>query len=335
MGIDPATNEQLYDLHPRRAPTCSLRAAVNLVREANLVPGAVIGRKQLGLAKCACIKARKATQCDCEQCTQITLSRSRLHLARPGWHKAFASANGGKGCACPLHDYSPQAEAAAATEAVAVAAAREAAARRADADILARDAPSSEAAATAAAEAAAAILKASEATDAAASAVAQLHTAEQRVKRYARMTESEEALMAALLPCGKNEYPEHTVTGEKTFKCYTRACCENNCPKRGNLFERRTGSACGYELIFEGHVCPVDNSDAEFIWQRWEKVCLSPHACFTRARWLATHLSPPLHCIGGRCFAARMRTVRLMMARRRSRATRWSSCRIEVHVLSS
>ena len=78
--------------------------------------------------------------------------------------------------------------------------------------------------------------------------------------------------MAALLPCGKRAYPEQTVGGEKVFKCYDRACCEDNCPNKGNLFERRKGSACGYTLVFEGFSCPVDNSDDEFVWQRWEKM---------------------------------------------------------------
>ena len=48
--------------------------------------------------------------------------------------------------------------------------------------------------------------------------------------------------MAALLPCGKRAYPEETVGDEKTFKIYDRACCEDNCPNKGNLFERRKGN---------------------------------------------------------------------------------------------
>ena len=232
-----------------------------------------MGRRQIGDAKCACIKERKATQCDCEQCTQITLSLGRLNLARPGWHTAFAATNGGKGCTCPLHDYSPQAEAAATAEKAAAVAADEAVARQADAAVWARQAAHSTAAATAAAEAAAAESKAAEAKAAFDSASAKLAVAKQRVERYASMTSSEEALMVALLPCGKKEYTEQTVTGDKTFKCYQRACCEDNCPNRGNLFQQRKGSACGYALVFEGNTCPIDNSDAEFIWQRWEKVC--------------------------------------------------------------
>ena len=111
-----------------------------------------------------------------------------------------------------------------------------------------------------------------EAREAAAEAAAKLVVAKLRVERYANMTSSEEALMAALLPCGKGEFPEQTVTGEKPFKTYLRACCEDNCAKKGNLFERRRGAACGYALVFEGYVCPIDNSDAEFIYQRWEKM---------------------------------------------------------------
>jgi hypothetical protein len=148
----------------------------------------------------------------------------------------------------------------------------EAAARQAGVDVWAHHAPDSKAAATAAAEAAVAESKASKAKAAAGSAAAELAVAKQRVQRYASMTASEDALMVALLPCGKKEYPKQTVTGENTFKCYGRLCCEDNCPNRGNLFEHRKGSACGYALVFEGYVCPIDNSDAEFIWQRWEKM---------------------------------------------------------------
>ena len=133
---------------------------------ASSTKGAVVGCKQLGDAKCvrpegferpalltggrcsaplelrsegwvfeslrrqACIKERKASECDCEQCTQITLSLDRLHLARPGWHSAFAGTNGGKGCSCPLHDYAPQAAAATAADATAATATSEAAARQ-------------------------------------------------------------------------------------------------------------------------------------------------------------------------------------------------------------
>ena len=150
----------LYDLHPRRAATCTLRAAAGIfrasefggrVRETSAASSssgkaAVVGRKQLALAKCACVQERKASQCDCEQCTQITLSLSRLHRARPGWHSAFAVANGGKGCTCPLHDYSPQAAAAEAAAAAAVTATSEAAARQADAAVWERHTPESTAA---------------------------------------------------------------------------------------------------------------------------------------------------------------------------------------------
>ena len=276
----------LYDLHPRRAATCTLRAAVSIfrasefggrVRETSAASSsagkaAVVGRKQLALAKCACVQERKASQCDCEQCTQITLSLSRVHRARPGWHSAFAAANGGKGCTCPLHDFSPQARAAEAAEVAAVKATSEAAACQADVAIWERHAPESIAARQAAAAAAAASEAVTQAKAKATEAAAKLAAAKLRVQRYASMTQSEEALMAALLPCGKRTFPEQSVGGERPFQIYARACCEDNCPNKGNLFERRKGSACGYALVFEGFTCPIDNSDDEFIWQRWEKM---------------------------------------------------------------
>ena len=231
-----------------------------------------MGRRQLAEARCACVKERKASQCDCEQCTQVTLSLGRFNKSRPGWHAAYAATNGGKGCTCPLHDCSTEAAAAEAAEAVAEQATSEAAARGADAEVWEAHAPSSQAAARAAAISAEAEAAAAAAVATAKAAAEKLAAAKLRIQRYAAMSKSEEALMAALLPCGRREFEEHTVTGERPFKCYVRACCEGNCPNRGNLFERRKGAACGYELVFEGYVCPVDNSDDEFIWHRWEKM---------------------------------------------------------------
>ena len=285
LGVDPKTGEQLYDLHPRRATTCGLREALKIfqnseyagevtaaTKTANRPAGAVVGRRQLGQARCACVKERKASQCDCELCTQVTLSLGRFNLARAGWHTAFASSNGGKGCSCPLHDFSSEQAAAQTAEEEAAAAATEAAASRAEANVWAGHTADSTIALEAATAATVAEGRAAAAKAEASAAAAKLAAAKQRVARYAAMSTSEEALMAALLPCGKKEYTEHTVTGEKPFKIYARACVEDNCPNKGNLFERRKGSACGYVLVFEGHVCPIDNSDAEFIWQWWQKM---------------------------------------------------------------
>lgn len=286
LGRDPETKEMLYDLHPRRAATCTLRAAVDIFRASEFGgricqtsaassktgTAAVVGRRQLALAKCPCVKERKASQCDCEKCTQITLSLARFHRARTGWHSAFATANGGKACSCALHDFSSQAAASAVAETAALKAASEVSGRQADAAVWERLAPELAPASAAAAAVAAAMEAMTKATAAATEAAVKLAAAKQRVERYARMSQSEEALMAALLPCGKRAYPEQTVGGEKVFKCYDRACCEDNCPNKGNLFERRKGSACGYALVFEGFTCPVDNSDDEFVWQRWEKM---------------------------------------------------------------
>ena len=155
----------------------------------------------------------------------------------------------------------------------AAGAVREATERQADAMVWAVHAPGgSQTASRAAALATQAEVAVGTTKAAADAATAKLAAAKLRVERYASMSMSEEALMAALLPCGKKVYQEQTVTGEKNFKCYARACCEDNCPNRGNLFEQRKGSACGYALVFDGFVCPVDNSDSELIWQRWEKM---------------------------------------------------------------
>lgn len=259
LGRDPETKEMLYDLHPRRAATCTLRAAVDIFRASEFGgrirqtsaassktgTAAVVGRKQLALAKCPCVKERKASQCDCEKCTQITLSLARFHRARTGWHSAFATANGGKACSCALHDFSSQAAASVAAESAALKAASEVSGRQADAAVWERHAPESAWASAAAAAVAAAMEAMTKATAAATEAAVKLAAAKQRVERYARMSQSEEALMAALLPCGKRAYPEQTVGGENVFRCYDRACCEDNCPNKGNLFERRKGSACG------------------------------------------------------------------------------------------
>ena len=157
-------------------------------------------------------------------------------------------------------------------EAAAARATAEAVARRADAEVWAAHAPNSQVAARSAKEAEDAEAAAAAGNDAAKAAAEILAAAKLRIQRYAAMSASEDALLAALLPCGRREFTEETVTGEKTFKCYPRACCEGNCPNRGNLLDRRKGSACGYDLVFEGYKCPVDNSDDEFIWERWEKM---------------------------------------------------------------
>ena len=42
--------------------------------------GCIGGRKQLGFARCPCIKDRKPSECACEQCTFISINLSRLHV---------------------------------------------------------------------------------------------------------------------------------------------------------------------------------------------------------------------------------------------------------------
>ena len=71
------------------------------------------------------------------------------------------------------------------------------------------------------------------------------------------MTKSEEALMEALLPCGKDPYHEYSIVGERTFKIHKKLCCDDNCPKRLN----NPREACGFENVFRGSgfTCPVDN----------------------------------------------------------------------------
>ena len=146
--------------------------------------------------------------------------------------------------------------------------------------------------------------------------------------------------MAALLPCGKRAYPEETVGDEKTFKIYDRACCEDNCPNKGNLFERHKGSACGYALVFEGFKCPIDNSDDEFIWQRWQKMLRNANKDRETGRsYSSPFLTHPPACSLPAMSSILLLTICLlpiwqMTASPQSQATQWSLCRTEVLVAS-
>ena len=65
------------------------RAATRTAKRPN---GAVLGRRQFAQSRCACVKKRKASQCDCQDCTYVEENLPRWHLARPGWHHARETA---------------------------------------------------------------------------------------------------------------------------------------------------------------------------------------------------------------------------------------------------
>mmetsp|Transcript_10456 Transcript_10456/g.22750 ORF Transcript_10456/g.22750 Transcript_10456/m.22750 type:complete len:91 (+) Transcript_10456:625-897(+) len=57
-----------------------------------------------------------------------------------------------------------------------------------------------------------------------------------RALRYVGMTSNPDKLLDALQPCGKQSYPDYSVTVASVFRCYNRACAEGSCPLK--LFDR-------------------------------------------------------------------------------------------------
>jgi hypothetical protein len=275
VGIDEKTGDKLYDLHPRRAPKYSSRKAIEVFRDsvfgqryreatvtAKRTTGCVGGRRQLCEARCPCIMQRKPSECACERCTFVALNLGRLHTARFLWHR-------GKVCDCRLHSTTFEEKRAAAADAAKATAlqASEAAQQAAAAAPASRGASEKLAATTAATE---------KATAEAAEAANRLDEARARVQRYADVTKSVDALMATLLACGKDPFFEYSITGERTFKAFRKACAEGNCPKKLSTPRQ----ACGFDLticngwvVFGGHVCPVDCSTSHYTdWEAWEAV---------------------------------------------------------------
>lgn len=259
MGKDPNTGQQLYDLHERRAQRGTLRSLFAVfrasqfaarLRERTRTPrrpnGVKVGWRQFIENKCPCVQERKASECDCQDCTYIIENLSRWHKARRGWHRALVEKAGGRPCSCRLHGT----------------------ARLHSAAMDAREAESTAwaHAANAAAEDSGAGEKALCASDWARKQEAIWEVAEDRKKRYDGMSRSINDMLAALLPCGRMALPQYSLTGGSVFKMYPRECAYGNCPKK--LFRR--ASACGWTHQFGDRDCPVEASNDAFTWHVWE-----------------------------------------------------------------
>ena len=256
LGID-ANGNALYDLHPRRAQTGTLNTLLGKFRKSEFgarfraatatkkrPKGAQLGRRQLAEARCACIKKRKATQCDCQLCTYVEENLAGLHKARRGWHSAkrqkLVDGDDGPACHCHIHRWLAPSSAEEEEEEAAW-----------------------HAAAAAACEPDAAHCERWVAAMAAAESVRRKRA---RALKYDGMTVSTEALLDALQPCGKQSYPDYSVTGASVFRSYDRACAEGNCPQK--VFNR--SNACDWENVF-GADCPLESSNEKYDWWVWSK----------------------------------------------------------------
>ena len=287
LGIDKETGQRLYDLHVRRALRGSLRALFAIFRASQFCArlrartrtkkrpnGCSGGWRQFLESKCACCQERKPSECDCQDCTYVIKNLQRWHQARQGWHQALLEQAGGKPCGCRLHNVTPQMQAHERARA-ALLSTREALSSEREAETAAWAAAADgctegNSALGAAAEAASARVGEAErahadAVRADADADQALRAANERRFQYERMSRDLEALHQALLPCGQLTLPEYTVTGERPFKLYPKACVEDNCPNK--IF--RGKEACGWDRVF-GADCPVETSEDSFWWWAWE-----------------------------------------------------------------
>lgn len=250
LGVD-ANGDALYDLHPRRAQTGNLITLLGKFRKSEFgkrfrdetatkkrPKGAQLGRRQLAEARCPCIKKRSATQCDCQLCTYVEENLTHLHKARRSWHAAEQEK--GSGCRCHIHKWLALSTVEEETE-EAIWHTAAAAASEPDAELSSRWLE-----ATAAAES--------------------IRGKRARALSYDGMTASPDALIDALLPCGKRSYPDYSVTGASVFRCHDRACAEGTCPKQ--IFDRR--NACGWENLFSID-CPLESSKERYDWWIWSK----------------------------------------------------------------
>lgn len=259
LGIDAQTGERLYDLHERRAQRGSMRALFAIFRASQFATrlrqrtrckdmpnGAKVGWRQFLESKCKCIQERKPSECDCQDCTYITNNLARWNRARRGWHQALLERAGGSPCTCYLHGIDKFEEVA-----------KEACEAEAEAWALAADCAAEESNASNHALMSSIVAKEAEAA---------LHAARDRKRRYDAMSSSPSALVGALLQCKSEDLPEYTVTGERSFRLYSRECARGNCP---NLVFRAS-NACGWDRQF-GLGCPIDVCDEPFTWHVWEQ----------------------------------------------------------------
>lgn len=217
LGIDSKTGDRLYDFHEQRAQCGTTRALFNVFRnspfakrlaDATITPkrpkGIKLGWRQLLEAKCDCIKERKPSECDCQDCTFAIENLLIWHRARRGWFQ-----DGREKCECIYHkggrlDLYLEVACAAEVEAwhAVVAAAAEDSTEAAT---------SYESASAYASEARAAVL--------------QRNT-------YENMSRDVDTLQRVLIPCGKAKLHEYTVTGAADFETYKRSCVYGTCEKR-------------------------------------------------------------------------------------------------------
>ena len=104
---------QMYELHSRRAEKASGKKLLTIFRNSEFAKRlnegrprdkqVRLGRKQLSAYKCACVKKRKASQCDCEPCTYVADNLQTVHRQRMGWHAAAKKQRGGAPCDCHIH----------------------------------------------------------------------------------------------------------------------------------------------------------------------------------------------------------------------------------------
>jgi hypothetical protein len=282
LGIDPQTNKQLYDLHPRRAQRGSAKSLLPIFQASPFFdqlkadnPDAradlVCGPRQFTEHRCKCIRKRKASECDCYLHTEVEENLYSWHLARRGWHQALEQQAGGKKCDCHIHGrpakMAKQLEAARTGAHQIEAMEIEEAAAWADASAAAaEEAPElavrAEAATAALQRARALIPSVPEAT-------AALDAATARAASYDGMSQSLDALFKALMPCGQVTYPRISTVGGKEFQAYRRACTEGNC--RHRMSQHWGGpSACGWEHVFGGD-CPLESNSERCSWQGWEQ----------------------------------------------------------------
>lgn len=252
LGTDPQTGEKLYDIHDRRAQLASTKQLLAVFRNSEYAArlreatktstrpnGVKVGIKQFTEARCPCIKVRKPSQCDCEQCTYVIENLYKFNIARANWHAAHKRSVGFR-CQCFIH------------RALTLAELVEADLERAWHEAGCGASEDREDLRLAAEEALA--------------RTTELAPHVERARAYDSMTKSPERLMEALLPCGRTEYPNYSVTGARTYSAFSQKCASGNCPQK--LW--RGAKACNFEALFKSG-CPLErHATFECEWKVWE-----------------------------------------------------------------
>ena len=258
---------RVYTYHERRAQRGSLRSLLPKFHASTFASdlreqtktkkrpkGVGVGLGDFARGKCACLKKRKASECDCLKCTYVTHNLGILHEERKRWHRNVKQRVGGSACVCHIHPpaaEAPAAEAAAAwqeSELETWRAAAEEGGEAAEIWVAMEDES----------------VKARAVADAAAARVA-------KAVKYDEMTQSVDKLTAALMPCGKEANPDYSIIGEGEFHAYKKQCIFDDCRKK-NMFSEfySPDDACGFSSVF-GSPCPTEANDEPFHWYWWEK----------------------------------------------------------------